>query len=809
MSPASRVACLLLLSLCAASCVTAQSSTTHPSASLSSLPLQFEPNHGQVTAPVLYQARGAGHGVFFTKEAVMIAARAKTHGAALKMRFVNENEAASFAPFDLLPGKSNYLRSKDPSSWVTNIPTYARLSKRSIYPGVDAVFYGAGNRLEYDLHVAPGADAKQIVLAFEGADHLALNAHGDLVIRSGDFVFTQHRPVTYQFQNGKRHTVPSNYKMLAGNRVAFEVGPYHKTKELIIDPQLVYSSYFGGKTASEYSEEAGGFVDHPATNSGSGIKTDASGNPYVLGYTNAYDFPLTPGAYSTTVADQCGDPPACYPSDSFLMKLNPSGQVIFATYVGVQSEGFDIDGDGNSYMVSYENAGREGIYGVQLVAINNTGTALLGWHSYDMGNPTIGGIRADANKNAFIAGTADPANFSTTSGAFQSSTPRCNSGACGSTEGFVMKVDSITGNVLYATLLGGNGDDSISALTTDSIGNAFVAGNTESTDFPHTRTFGSGTLNTFVAKLNATGSALHYSDLFSGAIPTAMTLDSTNHAYVTGEVTAFTFPTTSNAYDRTYAGGNCPPQGTAYRTCYDGFFTRFSIDGSAIQYSTIFGGGYDDDPSSVVVDSSGTAWIGGSTQSGSFPTTSDAFDRSYANVTCFSERCFDGFLIAFTSSGTLKYSTYFGGTSWDTVNGVAVDPSKNVWLTGLTYSTDLPTTSNAPYRSRPGNSGAFVAKFSQSSSTTTCNPPSTAGVNICSPAAGSTVSSPVRILAAAKTTNTTVRMELWIDGTKKTTVTGNKLDYSATLGKGIHLISVYGIDSGGSKVNKKINITVN
>jgi hypothetical protein len=343
-------------------------------------------------------------------------------------------------------------------------------------------------------------------------------------------------------------------------------------------------------------------------------------------------------------------------------------------------------------------------------------------------------------------------------------------------------------------------------MTTDSIGNVFVTGNTDSSDFPHARTFGSGKPQAFVAKLNATGSALYYSDLIGSAYPTAIALDGTNHAYVTGDVTSSGFPTTSNGFDRSYAGGNCP-QNYPNKTCYDGFLTRFSIDGSAIQYSTMFGGGYDDKPVSVAVDSSGTAWIGGSTQSGGFPVTSDAFDKTYASGMCGTLRCADGFLIAFSSSGALKYSTYFGGSGDDTITSVATDPSANVWLTGATNSTDLFTTSNALYRTRPGASAAFIAKFAPSTSTS-CNPPATPGVNICTPAADSTVSSPVRITAAARTANTTVRMELWIDGSKKTTVTGNKLDYSASLGAGGHVISVYGIDSGGSKVNKKISITV-
>lgn len=804
MSPASRLACLLMLSLSAGSILTAQSaSTTKSSSTLSSLPLQFEPNRGQVAAPVLYQARGADHGVFFTKDGVTIAARAKTHGSALKMRFVNENAAASLAPLDPLPGKSNYLRSKDPSSWVTNIPTYARLSKHSIYPGVDAVFYGAGNRLEYDLHVAPGADPKQIVVAFEGADHLALNAHGDLVIRSGDFLFTQHRPVTYQFQNGKNHVITSSYKMLAGNRVAFEVGPYDKTKELIIDPQLVYSSYFGGQHSEQLDQDGNCCVIVPAYNTGLGVATDSSGNVYLHGFTNAYDFPTTIGAYQSSVGMSCTGPPGCDPADSFVIKLSPSGTVLFSTYMGRSHDAFTVDATGRSYLVGSFGNSDEG-YDTFLTILNSAGSAVVAHYDYTFWSG-VAGVRLGADGKVFIAGYTNDPNLPVTPGAYQSA---LNCGDACFYDAYVMKVDPGSGAVLYATWIGGTQDEFATGLSVDEIGNAFITGTTVSSDYPHTKSFGSGAQRSFVTKLNASGTALLYSDLILGGESQAIALDKTNHAHIVGAASGSGFPTTTNAFDRTYAGGTCPGDLPPTRPCHDAFLTRLSIDGSAIQYSTLFGGGYDDEGVAVLVDGAGNALVGGTTRSGSFPLTADADDKTYAGGTCFGNRCQDGFLSIFNSAGALKYSTYFGGSGNDGIKWVALDPSGNIYVTGATSSSDLKTTANAAYRTKPGNFAAFLAKFSVASSSTTCNPPSTAGVNICSPAAGSTVSSPVRIVAAAKTTNTTVRMELWIDGAKKTTVTGNKLDYSATLGAGGHVISVYGIDSGGSKVNKKISITV-
>jgi hypothetical protein len=275
---ASRSACLLFVMVSAVSVTSAQTSTKTPAQNLGSLPLNFEPNRGQAPPPVLYQARGAAHGVFFTQDGVTVSAQTKPRGAALKIRFEHERKDAQFAALDPLPGKSNYLPSKKPASWVTGIPTYARLAKRSIYAGVDAVFYGSGNQLEYDLRLAPESDPKQIVMAFDGAERMEVDAHGDLVIHSGKFVFKQHRPMAYQQVNGRRKMVEAYYGLLANHRVAFALGAYDTSRELTIDPVLVYSTYLGGTTANEYDENAGGNVDKPAGNAGTAIKTDASGN---------------------------------------------------------------------------------------------------------------------------------------------------------------------------------------------------------------------------------------------------------------------------------------------------------------------------------------------------------------------------------------------------------------------------------------------------------------------------------------------------------------------------------------------------
>ena len=257
--------------------------------------------------------------------------------AVLRMRLVGANEHAKLSGLDELPGKSNYFIGNDPKKWRTNVANYAKVKYANVYPGVDLVYYGNQGQLEYDFVLQPGANPRQIVLDVgaglappERPPHAAalhVDANGDLVVGtdSGEVIF--HKPVVYQpFVNHKVRTgneeprttnkelIQGRY-VLAGNRVTFEVASYDKTKPLVIDPLLAYSTYLGG---------SGGDL-------GSGIAVDASGNAYVTGFTASSDFPTTPGVFQTN-----------FPGgefDAFVSKLNAAGSaLLYSTYLGGTGE---------------------------------------------------------------------------------------------------------------------------------------------------------------------------------------------------------------------------------------------------------------------------------------------------------------------------------------------------------------------------------------------------------------------------------------------------------------------------------------
>src|SRR5437899_9675053 len=275
------------------------------------LPLSFEANDGQADPQVKFLSRGRGYTLFLTStEAVLVlreggsarnvaggppAAKRERgkalRGNVLRIRFVGANPVPAVAGVGELPGRSSYFVGNDPKKWRANVPTYAKVEYRDVYPGVNLVYYGNQRQLEYDFVVSPGADPKAITLAFGGVDGAAIDALGDLVLRADGSEVRLRKPVVYQEQNGQRAVIPTLYVLKAERQVAFEVAAYDATKPLIIDPVLAYSTYLGGRASA-----FGGNAD----DEGLGIAVDAAGNAYVTGRTLSTSFPMTPGAFQVT-----------------------------------------------------------------------------------------------------------------------------------------------------------------------------------------------------------------------------------------------------------------------------------------------------------------------------------------------------------------------------------------------------------------------------------------------------------------------------------------------------------------------------
>ncbi len=372
----------------------------------------------------------------------------------------------------------------------------------------------------------------------------------------------------------------------------------------------------------------------------SGIAVDSGGNAYITGITSNMDFPTTAGAFQTAYSGY---------GDTFVSKLNATGTaLVYSTY--------------------------------------------LGGSGADFGN----GIAVDADGDAYVAGYTTSLNFPTTSGAFQTT----YSG--GYDDAFVTKLNASGNALVYSTYLGGNKGDRATGIAIDSNGNAYITGDTYSSNFPTTSgafqtTYSGGSNDAFVSKLNATGSGLIYSTYLGGNGSDggcSIAVDSSGNAYVTGGTTSTNFPTSPGAVQTTY-GSNT-----------DTFVSKLNASGSALVYSTYLGSSGSDTGNGIAVDSNGNAYVTGFTFGANFPTTNEAFQTHfYGNE--------DAFVSKLNASGSaLVYSTLLGGSGIEIGTGVAVDGSGDAYVTGLTVSTDFPTTNEAAQTALGGKEGnAFVSKL--------------------------------------------------------------------------------------------------
>jgi hypothetical protein len=698
------------------------------------LPLRFEANRGQADQRVRFISRGLGYNLFLTsREAVLVlatpvakqsapgdqlqpeaTASPRTPPAVVRLELTGANRRPAITEEDPLPTKSNYFIGNDPNKWRTKIPNYAQVRYRDVYPGIDLIYYGNQRRLEHDFVVAPGADPGRIALGLRGVSKLRIEG-GDLVMSTAQGELRLLKPEIYQSLEGSRHSVPGGYVFKGDNRVGFEVAEFDHRRPLVIDPVLSYSTFLGG----DYSDRA------------FGIALDSSGNAYVTGVTFSSDFPVTSGAFQTTLLaniDGCSNGEKVIDGgqgNGFVAKLNSTGTaLIYSTYVGGTcadaANAIAVDSSGNAYITgvtgstnfpttsgAFQTSKASTHYNAFVTKLNSTGTALLystylGGNVIDEGN----GIALDSGGNAYVTGETNSTNFPTTSGAFQTSIANSDDYP----SAFVSKFNPTGTALVYSTYLGGNGGDEAFGIALDSSGNAYITGLTASTNFPTTSgafrtTLGSSNGNAFVTKLNSTGAALLYSTYLGGSggdNGNGIAVDSSGNAYVTGLTSSTDFPTTSGAFQTALAGtGNA-------------FVTKLNSSGAALLYSTYLGGSGGASGYSIAVDSSGNAYVTGATSSTVFPTTSGAIQTTLGTIYG------NAFVTELNSTGSaLVYSTYLGGSGnvsagyGDAGLGIALNSSGNAYVTGLTASANFPVTPGAfqTVQSPLGNPGKLYAAF--------------------------------------------------------------------------------------------------
>jgi len=774
-------------------------------ANYGNLPLAFEPNRGQTDARVKFLSHAGHHTLWLTNDEAVLAVGRRSRArlsdqrekekslqanesapTVLRMKFVGANTNPRVAGEARQQGAVNYLMGT-PEKWRTKIPVYSRVRYSSLYPGIDLVFYGNNRELEYDLVVSPGSDPEQIRLGISGAENMRIDVDGNLVLKTAAGDVLQQKPKVYQRKGKNLVAVAGDYVIRSKNEVGFRLGSYDRKAAVVIDPVLRYASNLTG----------GGDEDDGAT----GIAVDSSNRAVVSGWTASTEFPAGTGVEHSGLA-------------AFVIKLDFTGSKMIFTAFVEGSVFFDnvplvLDAADNIYIAgsTFGNTfgddtfkptpgAFQGTFGGKTDAwvakLNSSGTSLI-YATFlgGSGDERIGGIAVDSSGNAYVTGTTTSKNFPVSAGVFQHDCKLKSDGSCASA--FVTKLNALGTRVLYSSYLGGHGTQSGEGIALNSSGNAFVVGGTDAKDFPTTagsaQPVPAGGEDAFVAQVSSSGSHLNFSTFLGGAdfdVGNAIALDSSGNAFITGRTLSANFPV-KNAFQPGCSGG-CS------------FISKLNTSGRLV-YSTFLGrnGG---SGTGIAVTPAGEAYVTGEPGS-TFPITQNAFQRVQG------PQLFDNppggsiFITKFSSTGQLIYSSYFGGGLEH--SRVALDRSTNAYLTGLvSFGGLIPATPGAFQEQRGAEEDAFVAKVVSLCALSTVN----RTVTICSPGNGSTVKSPVNIVAGTTDVTPVKLTQVYLDGKKIFEAPLSAINVALPIAGGSHRLTVQGLDTANVFFKKSISVNV-
>jgi hypothetical protein len=596
----------------------------------------------------------------------------KNHFVQVNFKGANLNSIPT--PFGKLNTYYNYYLGNDPSGWASEANSYSGIYYKQFYKGIDLKIYSIGENLKYDYIVAPYADASQIIVEYEGADNIFLD-NGNLMIKTslGDLI--EKRPYAFQFINGKKIEVKCEYLLHEGIvTFGFPEG-FDPCHELTIDPLLIFST-FSGSTADNW---------------GSTATPGEKGTLYSAGVTNEESdggkFPAKPGAFQTTYGGQYDIGILKYDSlgqtllyatylgghesesphslimnaDEELIVLGTTSSSSFPTTVGAIDRSFE-GGDAVSHVLNFDHGSD-----LFVARINKDGTALLsstflggdendGLNSgalvKNYGDELRGDVITDADRNVYISTVTASDNFPVTKGF---DTLYNN----GTTDALLIKLNQNLSKIIWATFIGGNGADAAHTLKLDNDRNIFIAGGTNSTNFP--KKIGSyqsaikGLEDGWIAKIKNTGDEI-LNITFTGTDQFDqiyfLDIDNIGGVYVYGQ-TAGDFPITPGTYNKPNSGQ---------------FIQKFNTDLTTLKFSTVFGSGNgkpDISPTAFMINECNNLYMCGwggevndgywNTRTNGMQTSDDAFQKTTSGSDFY-------FIVLTADASQFLYGSYMGGT---------------------------------------------------------------------------------------------------------------------------------------------------
>jgi hypothetical protein len=650
----------------------------------SNIPLYFISNTGQKNEKALFYANTPNYTLWLTRDGLIFDStilggeggrdshsRGRTpqkesrffpkKRTISKLTFLDSMERVEVVPENLTDFTINYFKGKDVSNWKTGIPTSEAVIYNNLYNQIDLRVYGAAREIEYDFIVRPGGKVSDIHLQYNGVENVEIDDKGDILIKT-DFGILKHKhPYCYQEINGKKTNVSGHFVSLGENIFGFEVDEFNGNYDLIIDPiVLVYSGYLGG---SGYDENSWA------------VAVDSRGAVYLTGWTNSPDFPLSAPIIPFNIGDV----------DAFVVKVNPDGKSLgFATYIGGSGYdagfGIEVDSKGDIYVAGETESfnfplkkplvrNKVGAWDGFVLKIKKNGRKLL-YSTYfgSLDCDSAKDIAIDAKGAFYLVGVTCSYHFPVKK-AFQ---PIFG----GYWDAWVAKINPAGDSLVYASYIGGLGEEDGLAIGVDSKGYAYVTGCTYSEDFPLVnavqKEFG-GISDAFVLRIAKNGKRLLYSTYLGGSkedCAYGIAVDSKGYASISGETKSKNFPISNPIYKRR-------------KGKYDAFAAKLVPKGTSLLFSTYIGGKENDHGKRIAIDSEGATYITGVTFSENFP-VKKAFYKNYSGGG-------DVFLVKIEPDwDKISFSSYLGGSSWDTGQDIVTDNSGNIYITGFTESDDFP-----------------------------------------------------------------------------------------------------------------------
>ena len=591
------------------------------------------------------------------------------------VEFIGKNEKAVMIPSHENSFHYNFYIAPVDQHRIENVKSFQQVTYKDLYPNIDMVVSADGDEdnteLKYEFYVHPGGDVRTIKMKYHGASDLSFNESGALSISLVNGKVTESKP--YCYLDGSSDEVMSAVVM-NGSTASFKVEDYDRSKTLVIDPSIIWGTYYGGDNTEDVAE----------------VAVDTDNKPSIGGNTLSQSNIATAGAYQTTSGGGY--------HDFFIAKFNADGGLEWATYLGGAGRdlgfGISVDNFNNIYFNGKTTSDGIATSGAHqtirggnddaVIAKFNTNGGALYWCTYmgGTGNEQYRAFVFDPDNNFYVCGYTESPNNISTPGAYQEV-------YAGGGDGFITKWTP-DGVVIWSTYYGAAGQDRYHGITTDLSGDLYITGTTSSTTSITTpgvfqENYGGGDADLWLTKFTEDGNLI-WSTLYGGEghdRGRGVETDSAGNVFVAGFTNSTIGISTPGAVQETWSPGYDDQTNEGLD---DNLLFRITPDGTTRIWGTYYGGDAKEELWGMNIDRKQKAlYIVGSSQSESMIAYGNAWQPVKGKGS-------DAIFAKWTYDGAITYGSYFGNDDGEQFEDVEIDQNSDIYLVGKTEANRLPAT---------------------------------------------------------------------------------------------------------------------